>query len=75
MYVYEGHTGDLYVSDCEFDYEDLYCWQCGDSDWLIGYATTKAEAWDLLLDMTNIDDSGGYNLDYVKKFIDANWDE
>lgn len=45
MYIYEGHLGSLYTSDTPLNYDDLYCEQCGDSDWLIGYATTRAEAW------------------------------
>jgi hypothetical protein len=45
--------GSLYTSDDALDYEDLYCEQCGDSDWLIGYADTREEAWDLLKDITN----------------------
>jgi hypothetical protein len=45
--------GSLYVSDTYLDYEDLYCEQCGDSDWLVGYATTRAEAWELLKDDTS----------------------
>ena len=52
MYIYEGHMGSLYTSDTALDYEDLHCEQCGDSDWLIGYATTRAEAWELLKDDT-----------------------
>lgn len=48
--------------------------QCGDSDWLIGYAKTKAEAWDLLKDVTDINGSGGWNYDYVVEFLDENWD-
>ena len=44
MYIYELHLGNLYTSIYELDYDELYCEQCGDSDWLIGYATTKEEA-------------------------------
>ena len=44
MYKYEGHLGGLYTSDDVLDYEDLYCEECGDSDWLIGYAETREEA-------------------------------
>lgn len=44
MYIYQGHMGSLYTSYYELDYDDLYCEQCGDSDWLIGYAETKEEA-------------------------------
>ena len=51
MYIYESHMGGLYTLDEPLDYEDLYCEECGDSDWLIGYAETREEAWNLLKDM------------------------
>lgn len=100
MYIYEGHLGGLYTSDTYLDYEDLYCEQCGDADWCIGYAATRAEVWDLLKDETDTFDetlcngcphskdydycnykcenyahSGGWNYEYVKEFIETNWDE
>lgn len=75
MYIYEGHLGSLYASDEYLDYDDLYCEQCGDSDWLIGCAATRAEAWELLSDKTDIDGSGGWSYDYVERFIKDNWDE
>lgn len=74
MYIYEGHMGDLYVTNEALDYEDLYCEQCGDSDWLIGYAETRDEAWNLLKDETNIDGSGGWDYEYVQEFL-KNWEE
>ena len=75
MYIYEGHMGGLYTSDDPLDYEDLYCEECGDSDWLIGYAETREEVWNLLKDDTDIDGSGGWDCDYVQEFINENWDE
>ena len=75
MYIYEGHLGSLYTSDYVFDSEDLYCEQCGDHDWLVGYARTKAEAWDLLKYATDINGSGGWSYDYVMEFLDENWDD
>lgn len=75
MYIYEGHMGGLYTSDEPLDYEDLYCDQCGDSDWLIGYAETKEEAWKLLEDETDVNGSGGLDYDYVMKFIDEMFEE
>lgn len=75
MYIYESHIGSLYVSEEDLDYEDLYCEQCGDSDWLVGYAETREEAWELLKDDTNINDSGGWDYDYVKEFIETYWNE
>lgn len=75
MYIYQGHLGSLYTSDEYLDYDDLYCEQCGDSDWLIGCATTIAEAWELLKDDTNINGSGGWDYDYVQRFINTYWEE
>ena len=75
MYIYEGHMGDLYTSDTELDYEERHCEQCGDTDWLIGYANTKEEAWKILKPITNIHGSGGWDYDYVQEFIKENWDK
>jgi len=75
MYIYEGHLGSLYTFDYELDYEDLYCEECGDSDWLIGCADTREEAWELLKDYTDINGSGGWDYDYVRSFIARNWYE
>ena len=75
MYIYEHHMGGLYTTIEVQDYEETYCDQCGDSDWLIGYATTKEEAWNLLKDDTDIDGSGGWDYEYVQEFINTNWNE
>ena len=73
MYIYEAHMGGLYSSDELLDYEDLYCETCGDSDTYIGCAETKEEAWNLLRDDVDIDGSGGWDYEYVKKFIDGSF--
>ena len=69
MYVYQSHMGGLFVSDEILDYEQTYCEICGDSDFLIGYAETREEAWNLLKDDTNIDGLGGWDYDYVQEFL------
>ena len=74
MYIYESHMGSLFVSDDILDYEQTYCETCGDSDFLLGYAETKVEAWNLLKDNTDINSSGGWNYEYVQEFL-KNWDE
>ena len=74
MYIYESHMGGLYVYDDELDFEDLYCEECGDSDFLLGYAETREDAWNLLKDDTDINGSGGWNYDYVQEFL-KNWEE
>lgn len=53
MFIYENHLGGVYAEDIELDLDDLYCEQCGDSDFLIGSASTREEAWELLKDVTN----------------------
>lgn len=73
MYIYQSHMGGLYTSDDELDYEQTYCETCGDNDWLIGYAETREEAWDLLKDDTNIDGSGGWDYEYIQDFL-KNWE-
>lgn len=75
MYIYESHLGGLYTSDRYLDFDELYCEQCGDSDWLVGYAATREEAWELLKDDTDIDGCGGWSYDYVQEFLNENWDE
>lgn len=41
VYIYESHMGGIYFSDYEYDYDDLYCEECGDSDTFIGTASTE----------------------------------
>lgn len=74
MYIYESHMGGLYVYDDELDFEDLYCEECGDFDFLLGYAETREDAWNLLKDDTDINGSGGWNYDYVQEFL-KNWED
>ena len=73
MYIYQSHMEGSITSDDELDYEQTYCETCGDSDWLIGYAETREEAWDLLKDDTNIDGSGGWDYEYIQDFL-RNWE-
>lgn len=52
QYIYQGHMGGLYCTDESQDWESLYCEQCGDSDWELGYAETMEDAWKLLKNET-----------------------
>lgn len=74
MYIYESHMGGLFVSYEILDYEQTYCKTCGDSDFLIGYAETREEAWNILKDDTNINGSVGWDYEYVQEFL-KNWEE
>lgn len=75
MYIYEDHMGGLYTSDRQLDYEERYCEQCRDSDWLIGCAYTRQEAWNLLKGNNGTDSFYGYDYNYILAFINANWGE
>lgn len=75
MYIYEDHMGGLYTSDRELDYEERYCEQCGDTDWLLGCAYTRQEAWNLLKGDNGTDSFCGYDYNYILAFINANWRE
>ena len=65
MYLYESHLGELYTSENKLDYEDLYCKQCRDSDWLIGEFNTIEEYWNLIKDDCSINGSGGWWLQNI----------
>lgn len=65
IYIYESHMGGIYFSDCEYNYDKLYCEQCGDSDWLIGTANTIEEVLSCLANMINIDGCDGYDLEDI----------
>ena len=73
MYIYEDHMGGLYTSDRKLDYKEIYCEQCGDTDWLLCCASTRQEAWNLLKGDNDMDSLLGYDYDYILSFINANW--
>ena len=75
MYIYESHIGFLYTSDDKLSYDQRHCETCSDTDWEIGYAETRAKAWELLEDYTDVDGSGGYDYNYVQEFIKDNWEK
>lgn len=64
-YLYEGHMGGLYTSDYYINPDELYCEQCGGSDWLLGEYETLNEFWDLIESKCDINGGGGWCLQYV----------
>ena len=64
-YLYEGHLGNLFSTPYELDYEDCYCDECGDSDYLIGSYETIEEFWNLIENDCDLDGHGGWSLQYV----------
>lgn len=74
MYIYHSHMGGFFAVDSPLSDSECYCEECCDSDNLIGYAATREEGWDILKDDTDINGSGGYDYDYVKGFIEENFE-
>lgn len=69
MYLYESHLGGLYTSLDEQSYDDCYCEQCGDSDWLLGYYDSGEEVLRALCDEIEIENEGGWNLQYILEVL------
>lgn len=68
-YLYENHLGGIFVSDELIPYKDLYCEECGDSDWFIGTFESLEEFWDLVQYDCDVDGNGGYSLQYIYPFM------
>ncbi len=65
-YVYESHLVGLYTSNDCIPSDELYCEQCGDSDYEIGSFDTFEEFLRYYADNIYIDPwNGGYDLDLV----------
>lgn len=62
--------GGLYTLDWQQDFGDLYCEECGDSDWEIGKAETRVEAKKLLKTSKYYD---LYGKEYCEQFLDENF--
>ena len=67
MEVYQNHLGGFYFEEYEIDDDDdLYCEQCGDSDYHLGHADT----WDDVLDLiTEVDDDGSEWCPYAEDYV------
>lgn len=76
VYVYESHLGGLYTSDDYIPYDELYCEQCGDSDYEIGQFETFEEFLRYYADNICVDPlDGGYSLDLVISDVGCAFDD
>ena len=76
VYVYESHLGGLYTSDDYIPSDELYCEQCGDSDYEIGSFDTFEEFLRYYADNIYIDPwDGGYDLDLVISDVGCAFDD
>lgn len=70
QYLYESHLGGYYTAQKKYDRKELYCEQCGDSDWFLGSFSTPKELWDIVRGDVDVDGCGGICLAYIYHFID-----
>lgn len=76
VYVYENHLGGLYTSDDYIPSNELYCEQCGDSDWCLGCYNTFREFIESNADIIDADDGwGGYSIKFVTDSISWAFDD
>ena len=76
VYVYESHLGGLYTSDDYIPSDELYCEQCGDSDWCLGCYNTFREFIESNADIIDADDGwGGYALASVIEDVGNAFDD
>ena len=76
VYVYESHLGGLYTSDDYIPYDELYCEQCGDSDYEISSFDTFEEFLRYYADNIYVDPwDGGYGLDLVISDVGCAFDD
>lgn len=68
-YLYDSHLGGIYSTDELLDIDNLYCDECGDSDWEIGYYEDLSDLWQLVKDGTSIFGTGGYALSHITTFF------
>lgn len=76
VYVYESHLGGLYTSDDYISPDELYCEQCGDSDYEIGSFDTFEEFLRYYADNIYVNPwDGGYGLDLVISDVGCAFDD
>lgn len=71
MYIYENHLDGFYTSDRYMDSDELYCEECGDSDYCIGRADNRKQARKLMESYLGNDDD--VPEDFIEHFVDQNW--
>ena len=75
-YVYESHLGGCYTSDDYISSYNLYCEQCGDSDWCLGWYDTFQKFLEYNADIIDADDEwGGYALASVIEDVGNAFDD
>lgn len=76
MWIYESHTGGLFVSCDRLSWKQCYCPDCGDSDEEIGFFDTPDEFLAYYADHIYIPgDSWGYDLEYIRENVLGHFDK
>lgn len=69
IYIYESHMGGLYISPDELTLDELYCEECGDSDWLGCVAENWTDVANYLRSQVDLFGLGGYDMEYCIDFF------
>lgn len=77
MYYYISHLGGLYWSDKHYDYDTLYCEECGDSDTDLGWFETFEEAYKESLFYFGYDEEEikTMHIPTKEEYIKGEWDD
>lgn len=66
MYIYESHLGGLYTSEYLYDYDELYCEECGDCDREMGNFESAVDVLAYMADDIDANDGhGGWCIDML----------
>lgn len=69
MCLYEGHMGNLFLSEESIPWDELYCETCGDSDIEIGRFESAHEVLAYMADDISVDGSGGWAIEHVLEVL------
>lgn len=72
MYLYKSHLDDLYWSEYEISFDELFCEICGDYDYMIEYFESTEEVLKSLADniCINSNDCGNFDIEYILEVVD-----
>lgn len=74
MWLYEGHMGELFLSDEPLSYDECYCEVCGDSDWELGSVEIAEDVLRILADDIAVQpEEGGWDMNYIMEFLRENF--
>lgn len=75
QYLYESHTGGLFITEDELSVEECFCETCFDYDEFIGTFETIKDFWNIVKNRCSLNGSGGLSLQWLLPFIADHFDD